>query len=140
VAAAAAGLAKPTGLIALAGIACATPFVLRGVGKRRLILGLAALGVGLVGALAYDAIEAHRLHQSLYGFLHAGNTDYYLAQGAAQRWERIARGDWLGGGVRLPVLYGLAYGVARAAGARARPALAVAAPVAIGWSIAGPIV
>jgi hypothetical protein len=140
IAAAAAGLAKPTGFVALVGIACATPFLLRGPDERkRLIGGLAALAVGAAAALAYDAVEAHRLHQSLYGFLHAGNTDYYLAQGAAQRWERIARGDWLGNAARLPVLYGLVYGLARAAGSRARVALAIAAPAAIGWSIAGPM-
>ncbi len=141
VAAAAAGLSKPTGFIALAGIACATPFILRGSEERkRLILGLVALVAGIAAALAYDAVEAHRLHQSLYGFLHAGNTDYYLAQGAAKRWERIVRGDWLGDAARLPVLYGLVYGLARVAGARTRLALAIAAPAAIGWSIAGPIV
>ena len=141
VAAAAAGLSKPTGFIALAGIACATPFILRERTERtRLILGLAALVVGVTAALAYDAVEAHRLHQSLYGFLHAGNTDYYLAQGAAQRWERIVRGDWLGDATRLPVLYGLIYGLARAVGARTRLALAIAAPAAIAWSIAGPII
>ena len=106
-AAAAAGLSKPTGFIALAGIACATPLLLRGPGeRRRLIQGLATLALGVAAALAYDAVEAHRLHQSLYAFLHAGNTDYYLAQGAAQRWERIARADWLGEAARLPVLYG----------------------------------
>ncbi len=139
-AAAAAVLSKPTGLIALAGIACATPLVVPHVERRRLVEGLAALAVGVAAALAYDVVEAHQLHQSLYGFLHAGNTDYYLAQGAAQRWERIVRGDWLGNAARLPVLYGLVYGLARVAGARARLALAVAAPAAVGWSIAGPIV
>ena len=141
VAAAAAGLSKPTGFIALAGIACATPFLLRGAEeRRRLIQGLAALALGVAAALAYDAVEAHRLHQSVYAFLHAGNTDYYLAQGAAQRWERIARGDWLGEAARLPVLYGLVYALTRAVGARTRLALAIAAPAAIAWSIAGPIV
>ncbi len=140
VAAAAAGLSKPTGFIALAGIACATPFLLRGPEERkRLIQGLAALGLGVAAALAYDAVEAHRLHQSLYAFLHAGNTDYFLAQGAAQRWERIARGDWLGQAARLPVLYGIVYALTRAVGARTRLALAFAAPAAIGWAIAGPI-
>ncbi len=140
-AAAAAGLSKPTSFAALAGIVCATPFLLRGPGeRRRLIQGLAALAVGIGAALAYDAVEAHRLHQSLYVFLHAGNTDYYLAQGAAQRWERIARGDWLGEAARLPVLYGLLYGLVRAVGARARIAAAIAAPAAIAWAIAGPIV
>ena len=140
-AAAAAGLSKPTGFIALAGIACATPFLLRGADeRRRLIEGLVALGLGVAAALTYDVVEAHRLHQSLYAFLHAGNTDYYLAQGAAKRWERIVRGDWLGEAARLPVLYGLVYGLVRTAGARTRPALAIAAPAAIGWAVAGPIV
>ncbi len=140
IATAAAGLSKPTGFIALGGIVAATPFVLRGQGERsRLIQGIAAVGVGVAAALAYDAVEAHRLHQSLYALLDAGNTDYFLAQGAAQRWERLARGDWLGDAARLPVLFGLVFAVARAAGARARLALGIAAPAAISWAVVGPI-
>jgi 4-amino-4-deoxy-L-arabinose transferase-like glycosyltransferase len=139
-AAAACGLTKPTGFIALGGIVLATPLVLRGAEERtRMLKGIAALAVGVGVALAYDVAEAHRLHQSVYGFLHAGNTDYYIAKGAAQRWERIVRGDWLGDGARLPVLFGVVYALARVAGLRTRAALGLASPVAITWAIAGPI-
>jgi hypothetical protein len=139
-AAAATGLSKPTGFVALAGIALATPLLVRERERRaQAIWGLAALGAGALAALAYDAIEAHRIHQSLYAFLHAGNTDYFLNQGAAQRWERIARGDWLGLAPRLLVLFGLVYGVARAAGAATKWALGLSGPVAIVWAVAGPI-
>src|SRR5439155_12677217 len=134
-AAAATVLAKPNGLFALAGLALATVVMLR----RDRLSGLIAAAVGAAAALALDAVNAHRVGDSLYAFLRAGNGDYWLARGRAARADAVLRGDWLGEGTRPILLFGLVYAVARVAGARTRLALGLAAPIAIVWSIAGPI-
>jgi 4-amino-4-deoxy-L-arabinose transferase-like glycosyltransferase len=136
VAAAATVLAKPTGLLALAGLALATPVI---AGRLRTIEGLAGLGVGAAAALLYDALQAHRLGESLYGFMRAGNGDYWTGRGRAGWWDATLRAEWLGAGLRLILLFGLVYALARVAGARTRLALAIAGPGAIVWSIAGPV-
>ncbi len=128
-------LAKPSGLLALAGLALAT-IALR---RRESILGLASAAVGVALALAYDAWQAERLNVGLVNLLRAGNDDFWLERGDAVRWEVLASGGWLGDGARPLVLYGLAFAVARALGAGARVALAVAAVVGLGWSALGPI-
>jgi hypothetical protein len=139
--AAAAVLAKPTGLVALAGVVLATGVLLaRGIERPALLRGLGGLGIGVGGALVYDAVEAHRLHESLGAFLRAGNTDYFLSRGAHDRLDRILDANWLGEAPRLLLLLGLVYAVARVAGARPRPALAVATPLALAWSIGGPVI
>jgi hypothetical protein len=56
------------------------------------------------------------------------------------RWDVIASAGWIGEGARPLVLYGLAYGIARAVGGGTRVSLAAAAVVALGWSVLGPIV
>jgi hypothetical protein len=134
--AAATVLAKASGLIALAGLAAAL-FVLNG---RRAVPGVVGMAVGVGIALAYDAWQASRIGRSLTDFLSAGNEQYWLDRGAAARWDALARAEWLGPSVRLLILYGLAHGLARAAGARPRIALAAAAAVALAWSIVGPLV
>jgi hypothetical protein len=134
-------LAKPTGLVALLGVVLATAVLLARAIRRGPLLGrLGGLVAGVAGALVYDAIEAHRLHTSLGDFLRAGNTDYFLSRGAHDRLDRILDANWLGEAPRLLLLLGIVYALARAAGARPRPALAVGAPVALAWSIAGPVV
>lgn len=140
VAAAATVLAKPTGLFALAGLVLASLIVLRERDSRtRTIEGLAAVGVGAVAALVYDLVQASRLNLSLLDFLRAGNTDYYLSRGSSERIDAVLRADWLGAGLRLPVLFGLIFAVAMAVGGRSTVALRVAVPVALVWSIAGPL-
>jgi hypothetical protein len=133
--AAATVLAKPSGLLALAGLAVAT-VVLRG---RRASWALAGAGGGVVIALAYDTWQAARLDVALSDLLRAGNDDFWLERGAAARWEVLASAGWIGDGARLLVLYGLAYGIARIASAGARVALGAAAGVALGWSVFGPV-
>ena len=133
--AAATVLAKPSGLLALAGLALAT-VVLRG---RRSTWALAGAGGGVIVALAYDTWQASRFDVALGDLLRAGNDDFWLERGAAARWEVLASAGWLGDGVRMLVLYGLAYGVARIVGAEARVALAAGAGVALAGSVLGPI-
>jgi hypothetical protein len=133
--AAATMLAKPSALLALGGLALAT-VVLRGRGA---VAGLAGMGIGLCLGLAYDAWQATRLDVSFTDLLRAGNDDFWLQRGAAARWDTIVGAGWIGDGARLLVLYGLAFAIARVAGARSRVALAVAAGVAVAWSVAGPV-
>jgi hypothetical protein len=133
--AAAAVLAKPTALLSLAGLVPAV-FVLQGRRAFRQAFGIVA-GVAL--ALAYDRWQAARLGTALSDFLTAGNDKFWRDRGAAARWDAVARGDWLGGGLRLLVVFGLAYAVGRAVGARTRVALTSAAAIALMWSIVGPV-
>ena len=132
--AAAAVLTKPTGLIGLGGLGLAL-LVLRGRGAARGLLGLTA-GIGL--ALLYSVWQASRIDESLSDFLSAGNDAYWRERGEAARWDALARAEWFGAGLRLVVLYGLMFAIARVLGARPRVALAAAAAVAIVWSLAGP--
>ncbi len=127
-------LAKPSGLLALAGLAAAV-FVLRDRGGIRAAAGIAA---GAAVALAYEAWQAARLDEGFIDLLTAGNDEFWRERGAAARWDSIARAEWLGEGLRLLVLFGLVNAVARVAGARPRVALAVSAVGAIGWSLVGP--
>ena len=133
--AAAAVLAKPTGLAALAGLGLAL-VVLRG---RDAVRGLAGIGAGIGLALLYAVWQAARIDDSLSDFLSAGNDAFWRERGEAARWDALARAEWFGAGLRLVVLYGLAYAVVRVVGARPRAALAAAAAVAIVWSLLGPI-
>jgi 4-amino-4-deoxy-L-arabinose transferase-like glycosyltransferase len=134
--AAGAVLAKPTALIALAGLTAAL-VLLHG---RRSLRGLAAVTAGIGVALAYAAYQAARVDDAFADFLTAGNDEFWRERGAAARWDAIGRAEWFGAGPRLVVLYGIAYAIARVAGARPRVALGAAAGVAIGWSILGPLV
>jgi hypothetical protein len=133
--AAATVLAKPSGLLALAGLALATA-ALRG---RRGLTGLVAIAVGVGVGLAYDAWQAARLDVTLETLLRAGNDSFWLERGAAARWDTILDAAWLGDAARFLVVYGLLHGVARAAGSRSRIALAVGAAAAVIWSIVGPL-
>jgi hypothetical protein len=107
---------------------------------RRLALGLGGVAVGAALGLTYDIVQAHRLGETLNAFLRAGNSDFYLQQGRAARADAVLDAAWLGEGVRLLLLFGVLYAVGRAAGMRARLALAVAGPAAVLWSVIGPAI
>ena len=134
--AAATVLAKPSGLLALAGLLLATA-ALRG---RRSVVGIGGVGIGVAVALGYDTWQAARFDVSLSTLLRAGNDDFWLARGNAARWDALANADWVGDGARLIVVFALVHALARVVGARSRVALGVAAAVAVLWSIAGPLV
>jgi hypothetical protein len=133
--AAATVLAKPSGLLALVGLALAT-VILR---ERDAVAGIAGLVVGVALGVGYDAWQAARLDVAISNVLTAGNDDFWLHRGAAARTDAIIGGAWLGDGARIVVVYGLAFGVARAIGGRGQLALAVAAIAAVVWSVAGPL-
>ena len=131
-------LAKPSGLVAVAGVAAAGT-VLLWPERRRLAAGLMALATGAALGLAYHLTQAHRLDISLRDELSSGNSEVYLERGAAARTDALLRAEWLGAGVRLVVLAGVLFSVARVAGVRPRLALALAGPGAVCASILGPI-
>lgn len=136
VAAMATVLAKPSGLLALVGLALAT-LALR---RAKSLASLIGAAIGVTIALGFDAWHAARLDTPLVELLRAGNDDFWLARGTAARWDSIAGASWVGDGARLVVVLGLAHGIARALGVRARVAVSIAAAVAIAWSVAGPLI
>ena len=129
-------LAKPSGLLALAGLAAAA-WILWG---RKAVGGMVGLAVGVGIGVAYGAWQASRLDVSLTSLLRAGNDDFWLARGDAARLDALAGGEWLGEGARLLVVLGLGHGIARAAGGRPRLALQLGTGIALAWSILGPVV
>ncbi len=129
-------LAKPSGLLALVGLAAAA-WVLSG---RASLPDLGGLAAGAAVAVAYDAWQASRLDVSLTALVRAGNDDFWLARGDAARLDALAGGDWIGEGARLLVVLGLAYGIGRAAGAGPRLSLQIATGAALAWSVAGPLI
>jgi hypothetical protein len=134
--AAAAVLAKPTALLAFAGLLPALALL-----YRRAALRLStAIVAGVAVALAYDVWQAGKLKMRLTSFLTAGNDQFWRDRGGAARWDAFARAEWFGAGLRLIVLFGIVHALARAAGARARQALATAGVVAIAWSVLGPLI
>jgi 4-amino-4-deoxy-L-arabinose transferase-like glycosyltransferase len=141
VALAAAGtvLTKPTGLVALLGLGLAALVLMRPFRRGRLAYGLLAAAAGGLAGFSYDVVQAHRSQSSIASFLKSGNTEFYLSKGAAARADQLLRASWTGDAPRLLVLFGLLYAIARAAGLRQKLALALAAPGAVLWSIAGPI-
>src|SRR5205085_2863237 len=69
VAAAATVLAKPSGLLALAGIVLASALFFRDPEtRRRAVTGVVGIGLGALVALGYDLYEAHRLGEGLAHF------------------------------------------------------------------------
>ena len=105
-------LAKPSGLVALVGVAAASVLLLHD-DRGRLGRALAALGAGAAAGLAYNVVQAHRLGVSLADELSSGNSEFYRDRGADARVDALLRAEWLGAGVRLVVLAGLVLSVAR---------------------------
>jgi len=132
-------LAKPSGLVALAGVGLACSVLLLPAARRGVVTGLAAFATGAAAGLGYHLAQAHRLGISLVDELSSGNSEFYLDRGAAARTDAVLRVEWLGAGVRIAVLAGVLFSVARVAGARPRVGLAIAGPGAIGLSFAGPL-
>ena len=135
--AALAGLAKPSAFFGLLGIGLA---LLVGSGRReRVVWRGIPLVAGVLLALAWDSAQAHRMGQSLAKFVGGADTteasngvlDYYHVLGAQSRASFVAGMEWLGPYLVVPLLFGLAYALARAVGVAHRRAATVAAPVAI---------
>jgi hypothetical protein len=138
VAACLAMLAKPSALPALLGLGLAQ-LLFAEPWRDRLLFRIGPLASGLGIALAYDAVQADNADQGLAEFLRAGvDTAYYRELAADARRFVLLDAGWLGGALRVVVVFALVYAAARIVGARHRIAAAVGVPAALLWSWLGP--
>ena len=137
-AAALAVLAKPSALLALAGLAL-SQLLLQESWRRRLLYRISPLAAGVGVALAYDLTQARYVHEGLRRFLQSGvGTDYYSTLAAEARRYALLDGNWLGDGLRLAAFFALFYAALRITGLRHRAAVIVGVPAAIVASWLGP--
>jgi hypothetical protein len=137
-AAALAMLAKPSALLALVGLAAAQLLV-REPWRTRLLYRVVPIAAGVGAGLLYDLAQARHVHQGLRTFLQAGvNTDYYSTLAAEARRFVLLDAGWFGDGVRVAILFALAYAVLRLVGGRHRAAVLVGVPFALLASWFGP--
>lgn len=137
-AAALAMLAKPSALLALAGLALAQ-LVLNESWRSRLLYRVAPIVGGIGIGLVYDALQADYVHQGLRSFLQAGvNTAYYRSLADEARRYALLDGAWFGDGLRVAAFFALAYTLLRLFGVRHRLCVAVGVPLALVCSWLGP--
>jgi 4-amino-4-deoxy-L-arabinose transferase-like glycosyltransferase len=137
-AAALAVLAKPSALLALAGLALAHLLIAE-TWRSKLRYRIAPLAAGLAVGLAYDFAQARYAHQSLRTFLQAGvDTAYYRTLADEARRYALLDGAWFGDGLRVAAFFALAYALLRIPGLRHRLAVAVGVPLALLCSWLGP--
>lgn len=129
-------LTKPTALASLLGLAAAVLLGSR-AGLRRRANAAVAIGAGTALALVYDAIQAHLTHVGLVTFLTSGSDGFYTSLAASHRSHELLDESWLGADLRVLLLFGVAYGVARLRLAH-RASVGLALALAVVWSIAGP--
>jgi 4-amino-4-deoxy-L-arabinose transferase-like glycosyltransferase len=131
-------LAKPSALLALAGLALAQLLVSEPL-RSRLLMRVAPLGAGIAIGLVYDLIQARYVNQSLRAFLQAGvNTDYYRALASEARRYALLDGSWFGEGLRVAAFFALAYVALRLLTASHRSAVLAGLPLALLASWLGP--
>ena len=131
-------LAKPSALLALAGLALAQLLVNESW-RSKLLYRVAPITAGLGLGLVYDAVQAGYVNQGLRTFLQAGvNTAYYRTLAAESRRYALLDGAWFGDGLRVAAFFAVAYAALRIAGVRHRWCVAVGVPVALLFSWLGP--
>jgi hypothetical protein len=136
VGAALSGLAKPSALPALVGLVAAILIGPR-IDLRRRILGATAIVAGTAAALTYDIVQARYFHTTLSGFLTTGTRGFYAELADETRRRVLLDGGWLGGSLRVLLVFAIVYAVARL-GLRHQVAVMVALPAALAWSWLGP--
>jgi hypothetical protein len=84
-------------------------------------------------------VQAHHVNQGLRTFLQSGvNTDFYRALADAARRFVLLDAGWFGDGLRVALLFALAYTVLRLVGARHRLAVVTGVSIALVGSWLGP--
>jgi hypothetical protein len=138
VASALAMLAKPSALLALAGLALAQLLVNESW-RSKLLYRVAPVFAGVGLGLVYDAGQAGYVHQGLRTFLQAGvNTAYYRSLAEASRRYALLDGAWFGDGLRVAAFFAVAYSVLRLVGVRHRVSVLAGVPAALLFSWLGP--
>jgi hypothetical protein len=138
VASALAMLAKPSALLALAGLALAQLLVNESW-RTKLLYRVAPVFAGVGLGLVYDAGQAGYVHQGLRTFLQAGvNTAYYRSLAEASRRYALLDGAWFGDGLRVAAFFAVAYSVLRLVGVRHRVSVLAGVPAALLFSWLGP--
>jgi hypothetical protein len=131
-------LAKPSALLALVGLAAAQLLV-RESWRSRLVYRIAPIATGVGLGLVYDGVQAHQVHQGLRTFLQAGvNTDYYRALADEARRFVLLDAGWFGDGLRVALLFAVAYTLLRLVGTRHRFAVLAGVAIALVGSWLGP--
>lgn len=138
-AAAAAVLAKPTALPALAGLALAHLVGPREGLRERVLTGVAPLAIGVALALGFDALEARRAGLSLADFLRSGSDGLFGELSDQLRREAILSLGWIGPYLRLPLVFALVYAALRALGAEHRRGVPIALAAALVAGLALPM-
>jgi hypothetical protein len=126
VTAALAVLTKQTVLIALVPLAAVLVAFTPGRLVTRFRGPVGALVAGLALGLSYDVEMASRFGASLHQFLTTGSTGIWAELAARALTDAVLRADVLGAGLRLPLTFGLIYGIVRLAGLRHRSATVLA--------------
>jgi 4-amino-4-deoxy-L-arabinose transferase-like glycosyltransferase len=138
VAAALAMLAKPSALLALAGLAAAQ-LIVNESWRSRLLYRVAPIAGGIGVGLVYDVLQADYVHQGLRSFLQAGvNTAYYRSLADEARRYALLDGAWFGDGLRVAAFFAVAYVLLRLARVPQRLSVAVGVPFALLCSWLGP--
>src|SRR5204863_2152444 len=131
-------LAKPSALLALAGLALAQ-LVVNESWRSKLLYRVAPIAGGVGLGLVYDAVQAAYVGQGLRTFLQAGvNTAYYRALAEESRPYALLDGAWFGDGLRVAAFFAIVYTVLRLAGLRHRFCVAAGVPAAVLVSWLGP--
>jgi 4-amino-4-deoxy-L-arabinose transferase-like glycosyltransferase len=131
-------LAKPSALLALAGLAVAQ-LLLDESWRSRVLYRVAPVATGIGVGLVYDALQANYVHEGLRSFLQAGvNTAYYRALADEARRYALLDGAWFGDGLRVAAFFAVVYTLLRLVGARHRPCVASGVPLALVCSWLGP--
>src|SRR5205823_8942776 len=101
VVAALAMLAKPSAFLALIGLALAQLLVSESW-RSRVLYRIGPLAVGVAVGLAYDATQAHYVHEGLRTFMQSGvNSAYYRSLADSARRYALLDGNWFGEGLRV---------------------------------------
>jgi hypothetical protein len=131
-------LAKPSALLALAGLGLAQ-LLWNESWRSKLLYRVLPIAAGLGIGLIYDSVQAGYVHQGLRTFLQAGvNTAYYRQLAEESRRYALLDGAWFGDGLRVAAFFAVAYAVLRIAGARHRLCVTIGVPVALVFSWLGP--
>ena len=131
-------LAKPSALLALAGLALAQLLVDESW-RSKLLYRIVPIAGGVGLGLVYDAVQAHDAGQGLRTFLQAGvNTAYYRSLADASRRYALLDGAWFGDGLRVVAFFAIVYAVLRLVGLRHRLCVVVGVPTALLLSWFGP--